>query len=196
MFSYVRDRYSRVETAWCLVFALFAPCAAAQPGFRGLPPVEWVQLRYFEPRTPELSKVHEYMQCEQWLETFAAIIEEKVRWKPPLALVAQECGTKNAFYARGDRIIVLCYELVQAQFQTVTTKLKDASGEIKLAAAMGSVAFVMFHELGHALLHMSSAAFLGREEDVADQFATYMIPGIETHVPRSYNGFRRARQLP
>jgi hypothetical protein len=157
------------------VLILFAPWAGAQPGFQALPPAEWIQLRYFEPKTPALAGIYQYMQRERMLETFAAIIEEKVKWKPPLALVAQECGMKNAFYARGERVIVLCYELVQARIQLITAKLKTASSDIVVAAAVGSVAFVMMHELGHALLHMSAASFLGREEDVADQFATYLI---------------------
>ena len=98
---------------------------------------------------------------------------------------------KNAFYARGERVIVLCYELVQARLQLITRKLKTASNDIVVAAAVGSVAFVMMHELGHALLHLSAASFLGREEDVADQFATYMILESE-HVPRRHDGLRRA----
>lgn len=166
---------ARIARACCLLLALLAPGASAQPGFGRVPPAEWVQVRYFEPKTAGLSRVQEYMQREQMLEIFAAILEEKVRWKPPLALVAQECGMKNAFYVRGERVIVLCYELVQARLQIVTSKLKSASPDIVLAAAIGSVAFVMFHELGHALLHLSSASFLGREEDVVDQFAGYMI---------------------
>jgi hypothetical protein len=167
--------FRRFASASCLLLALLAPGVAAQSGFGRMPPAEWLQVRYYEPKTSEFSKVQEYMQREQMLEIFAAIIEEKVKWKPPLALVAAECGTKNAFYAPGERMIVLCYELVQARLQAITTKLKNASPDIVLAAAIGSVAFVMLHELGHALLHMASASFLGREEDVADQFAAYMI---------------------
>ena len=166
---------ARFVRACCLVLALIAPGAAAQPGFGRVPPAEWIQVRYFEPKTAGLSRIQQYMQREQMLEAFAAIIEERVRWKPPLALIADECGTKNAAYARGDRVIIICYELVQARLQIVTAKLKTASADIQLAAAIGSIAFVMMHELGHALLHMHSASFLGREEDVADQFAAYMI---------------------
>src|ERR1700752_1277566 len=36
--------------ACCLVLILFAPWAGAQPGFQALPPAEWIQLRYFEPK--------------------------------------------------------------------------------------------------------------------------------------------------
>ena len=166
---------ARLARACCLAFALFAPFAAAQATFGRMPPAEWVQVKYFEPKTAALARIQEYMQREQMLEVFAAIIEEKVKWKPPLALVADECGTKNAAYARGDRVIILCYELVQARLQIVTAKLKTASADIQLAAAIGSIAFVMMHELGHALLHIHSASFLGREEDVVDQFAAYVI---------------------
>ena len=161
--------------ACCLALALIATGASAQPGFGRVPPAEWVQIRYFEPRTAGLSRIQQYMQREQMLEVFAASTEERVRWKPPLALIADECGTRNAAYARGDRVIIICYELVQARLQIVTAKLKTASADIQLAAAIGSIAFVMMHELGHALLHMHAASFLGREEDVADQFAAYMI---------------------
>ena len=73
----------RFAAACCLVLGLAAPWAVAQPGFQALPPAEWIQLRYFEPKTPALSSIYQYMQRERMLETFAAIIEEKVKWKPP-----------------------------------------------------------------------------------------------------------------
>jgi hypothetical protein len=166
---------ARLARVFCLILILLAPGALAQPGFGRPHPAEWLQVRYYEPRNSAYSRIQDYMQRQQMLETFASIVEEKVRWKPPLALVGADCGVNNAFYAPSERAIVLCYELVQDRLQSVTTRLKSATPDIQLAAAIGAIAFVMMHELAHALLHMSSASFLGREEDVADQFAAYTI---------------------
>jgi hypothetical protein len=159
-----------------LFAAAWAVAASAQPATATvIPRTEWIDLKYFDARTARYAPLQERLQRERLLEAFGALIEEKLKRAPPLRIATQECGQENAFYMAQVRAIVLCYELVESQVNVVSAKLKGAPQEVVTAATVGSLAFVMFHELGHALLKASSASAAGREEDLADQFATYMI---------------------
>lgn len=40
--------------------------------------------------------------------------------------------------------------------------------------AAGALSFVYFHELGHAIVDLLDIPYFGRQEDVADQIATYV----------------------
>jgi hypothetical protein len=159
-----------------VVAAVLTLDAGAQPTKRtAIPRTEWVELRYFDAKSAAYAPVQDQVKRQQLLEAFGALIEEKVKRAPPLRIATEECGQENAFYVAKTRAIVICYELIRSQMNVVAAKLKGAPQEVITSATVGSLAFVMFHELGHALLSTSSASFVGREEDLADQFATYII---------------------
>lgn len=68
------------------------------------------------------------------------------------------CGESNAFYSPSENQIKLCNELVE---------------EVTSKGLNGAVPFILYHELGHAVLHLWDYP-LSDNEDVADEFATVL----------------------
>jgi hypothetical protein len=97
----------------------------------------------------------------------------------PLNLVGRPCGEPNAFYVPDEKSILICYELVdlivqQAEKAKGPDRRKKLPEESRALLAFGAVTFVMFHEMGHALIDILDLPVTGREEDVADQIATFL----------------------
>ncbi len=84
-----------------------------------------------------------------------------------------ECQVANAFYAPQERRIRICYELID-NFSEFVGKQKY-SDEQETRALASLIIFVLFHELGHALIDVLDLSFTGREEDAADQLSTYLM---------------------
>jgi hypothetical protein len=91
-----------------------------------------------------------------------------------LPIVFKECdGRANASYDPKERKITICYEFIQYLangFSKVYEKDKDV-GE----ALVNAMTFFFFHELGHALFHIDGIPVGARQEDAADEFATFLM---------------------
>lgn len=121
------------------------------------------------------------LKLKEWhyLEEMAEAIQSSVRLPKPLKLVGQPCGTANALYVPDEQSIVICYELVdlivrQAEKAKELGSRKKLPEEQRALLALGAVTFVTFHEMGHALIDVLDLPITGREEDVADQIATFL----------------------
>lgn len=89
------------------------------------------------------------------------------------ALMAGACSPSGA--SRPD-------EGTQAQKPPEVSSIGAAEGPADEATtfAMGNLLFVMFHELGHALITEFELPVLGREEDAVDNFASLLLTPDET----------------
>jgi len=124
------------------------------------------------------------LKLKEWnyLEAIAEAVETSIRLSKPLSLVGQPCGEPNALYVREGsdrRSIVICYELVdlivqQAEKAKGPDRRKKLPEESRALLAFGAVTFVTLHEMGHALIDILDLPITGREEDVADQIATFL----------------------
>jgi hypothetical protein len=66
---------------------------------------------------------------------------------------------------------------------------KQRGEEFAINVAVGALTFVLFHELGHALVDIYRLPITGRAEDVADQIATYLaLNGVGKEAPLILNG--------
>jgi len=134
------------------------------------------QVHVFEPEprllTPLLEKLGEYIDT-----------------KGPLTVSVKPCGQINAYW---DNIaeITICQEyrdeLLRRQQETIEKTAGRVDPKNIAQASSGEMAFVLFHELAHALIDRHQIAFTGREEDAADQFAAYML--MEANNPTLYVG--------
>jgi hypothetical protein len=59
--------------------------------------------------------------------------------------------------------------------KTAVPEAKPTKEEKKLEFILGNVVFVLFHEVGHALVSEFQLPVLGREEDAVDRFATFLL---------------------
>jgi hypothetical protein len=85
-------------------------------------------------------------------------------------------GVSNAWYQREkDRpTLSICYEYLQEVWQTMP-KETTAAGITPEDAVVGQLFFALAHEFGHATFDIFDIPVFGREEDAADQFATYIM---------------------
>lgn len=151
---------------------LSALCAAlllilTAPGRAEIVPV------YAETSNPSYSQLKASFQQSRTLESVAFVLNANVRIPQRVRLVMEECKTPNAFYRPGERAMVLCYELIEQYAKGI---MKDFSGLPKEETAKvfaGALYFIVFHEMGHALVHLFNLPVVAREEDVADALATY-----------------------
>lgn len=134
---------------------------------------------YFPAESP--ASENGLLKLKEWnyLEAIAEAVETGFRLPKPLNLVGRPCGEPNAFYVADEKSIFICYELVdlilrQADKAKGPDRRKKLPEESRMLLAFGAVTFVMFHEMGHALIDILDLPITGREEDVADQIATFL----------------------
>ena len=81
-------------------------------------------------------------------------------------------GDSNAWYE--DDAITVCYEYIDDIFRNAPRETTPA-GVTRADAILGPTLEVFLHEAGHAVFDYLKVPVLGREEDAADQFATYLL---------------------
>lgn len=106
----------------------------------------------------------------RYLDQVASALNARFQVPGRITMGVAECGQKNAFYDPQRRVIVLCYEIADDIVQEF--RYDNLTPEQRDKAVMGAISFVLFHEIGHALVDVLDLPITGREEDVADQVAT------------------------
>jgi len=88
-------------------------------------------------------------------------------------LVAGSCNTPNAFYNPQSRSVILCLEL----FDLMRTGVQRSSTDqaVQGLALVSQVIFILYHEVGHALIDVLNLPVIGQEEDGADQLAALLL---------------------
>ncbi len=93
-----------------------------------------------------------------------------------LTVKTMECGKVDAWYRREDFVptVTICYELLKHVLDSLP---KDAALEGVAAddAKVGQVLWFTLHEAGHAAFDIFDVPIFGKEEDAADNFATYVM---------------------
>lgn len=134
-----------------------------------------ITIEYVPPKNPEHQKIYDMIKDRRVLETLQQMFS-MFRLPVEVDVKTVGCdGVSNAWYERkGKRpTISLCYEYLQ--------ELRQGMPEEKMPAAMmsdaicGQLLFAVAHEFGHALIDIFDVPVFGRQEDAADQLATYFI---------------------
>jgi len=95
-----------------------------------------------------------------------------------IEIIGKECNTPNAFYSHQAKQIVMCYEFLDTVFADFEKYYFDNGIVIpdeKNFAAADTITWVFYHEVGHALYSIYGLPYTGLRENVADQFASYII---------------------
>lgn len=125
-------------------------------------------------RTQKFIKMQYMFKQNKTLEQLADMLSAHFPARvPPIGLTFQECGKSTAFFNFQSRTLVLCYELLADIAERAFQEFANTP-EVANERWAGAFSFVFFHELGHALIHSLNLPITGREEDVADQIATYI----------------------
>ena len=166
-----------------VAFAFFATPVAAQT-WESIPANPRVEIEYRAPTSAQFQSVYESLKDRK-------ILEELQRFLAPLnlphslQLVTRECGEVNAFYNPSDRSLNLCYELVADIIGNAPNTVSNDGFITREAAIIGDVVGVVLHEGGHMLFDMLDVPVFGREEDAADETASFLALQFNKDVART-----------
>ncbi|WP_406854247.1 DUF4344 domain-containing metallopeptidase [Alsobacter sp. KACC 23698] len=151
-----------------------APTADAKPA----PRKAGIEIRYDPPKNPEHQGIYDTLRKAKALERIRDRLAG-ISLPRTLLLKTEGCdGDINAAYDPGESAIGICYEYL-AYIQELAGKIPpDIAAKESLTPAnyvVGPFLEVTLHELAHAIFDLRKVPVLGREEDAADQVATYVL---------------------
>ncbi len=160
--------------------AVISGAAQAQDG-KGAdpapPPAEGrIHIDYEEPKNPALKEIYDLAKARHGLEMFRDLLSP-FRLPEDLYVKTVECnGIPNAYFSRENDIptIRFCYEYLKKIHDTLPADTTPEGVERQDALA-GQLMFALMHEFGHAAFDIYNIPVFGRQEDAADQFATYVL---------------------
>jgi Putative metallopeptidase len=135
-----------------------------------------VSITLVPPNNPEFRRPYDLLIDHQALEKMQDILSP-LHLPEALTIEVTECGVVNSFYRReiGFRpTVTICYEYLKHILESLPTETTP-EGVTAEDAAVGQFFFVTLHEVGHAIFDILAVAIFGREEDAADNFATYIM---------------------
>jgi hypothetical protein len=147
------------------------PARAADENHKGS-----IQISYEAPKDPALQRAYETAKKGNVLEMLRLVFMS-FRLPEDLYIKAVSCdGIPNAYFFREDErpTIRICYEYLRSLREKLP-KEPTPEGITPREALMGQLLFTAAHEFGHAAFDIYNVPVLGRQEDAADQFATYFL---------------------
>lgn len=173
------ERYRKLTSSWD---RLMRPYLASTEGLttQKLPkPVaplpsdgSRVSIVWETPKTARLKPISKFLYNADVFDDVAAAIDSEVKFEVALPIRFSECGVVNAHYQPEEQRVTVCYELVAAFREHLA---KHHRGEALDAALIGATFYTLFHQIGHAVVDLFDLPITGREEDAADQLATWML---------------------
>ena len=156
-----------------LTFALVgSTCSANNASAAADPQPNRIRIEYVAPTSPEHQKIYEMVKERRTLEKLQEIFGA-FKLPADLLLRTDGCdGKSNAWYQRGR--VTVCYEYLEDVHKMMPAETTP-EGISPSDAVVGQLFYVLAHEMGHAMFDMLDIPVLGRQEDAADQFATYIM---------------------
>jgi len=134
-----------------------------------------VSIEYVLPANPELRELYNRLKNRRAQEKIQEILSP-FRFSEQLIIKTAECGAVNPFYQRLDfkPTVTICYEFLKQILASLPNETTP-TGVTPDDATVGQFLWVTLHEVGHATFDMFGVPIFGREEDAADNFATYIM---------------------
>ncbi len=146
-----------------------------------------IKVEYVTPKNPRLVPLRQRLMERKVLEELAEFVSP-LKFKRELTFTTVQCDTVNAFYSPGEQKLKMCYEFVEDLHKSLipfldgTFKLPNGeiikpniTGVTRGEAVVGTFVGVIMHELGHAVNDIQDIPILGKEEDAADQFSSFLM---------------------
>ncbi len=184
---------SRARAAKCLLpallaltfaaFAILVSPAAAQT-WESIPANPKVDIAYVPPTSQELEGVYQALKDREILEEYQHFLAP-LHLPHPLRLLTKECNMVNAFYNPSDRSLTICYEYVAYFMENAPQTVSEDGFITREAAIIGAVVSTLLHESGHMMFDMLDVPVFGREEDAADETASFIALQFNKDVART-----------
>ena len=152
-----------------LAFWIIVMAAAASPAIADEAPNR-VRIEYTPPKSPKYQDLINRLKANRALEKMQEMFGS-FKLSNDILLRTTECGMANAWYQRPT--VTICYEYMEDIEKGIRKDTHD--GITPNDAALGQFIYVVAHEMGHALFDSLNVPLLGRPEDAADEFSTYMM---------------------
>ena len=171
-----------------LGLALVTAAVAATPvmaqTWESIPANPRVEIEYVAPTSAQFESVYASLKQRKILEELQRFLAP-LRLPHPLQLLTKQCGQVNAFYSPSSRSLTICYELVAEIMDSAPQTVSEDGFITRQAAIVGNLIGVLLHEGGHMLFDMLDVPVFGREEDAADQTASFIALQFNKDVART-----------
>jgi hypothetical protein len=161
---------------------LMAPAGAQT--WESIPANPRVEIEYRPPTSAQFQSVYESLKERKILEELQHFLAP-LNLPHPLRLVTLECGYVNAFYSPPNRSVNICYELVAYIIDGAPKTVSEDGFVTREAAIVGNLVGIVLHEGGHMLFDMLDVPVFGREEDAADETASFIALQFNTDIART-----------
>jgi putative metallopeptidase DUF4344 len=180
-----RGRRYRVAATWAALTAApyLIATAMAEP-WESVPVNPKVEVAYIAPNTQRLDATYQALKGRRILEELQHFLAP-LRLPYPLLLKTDQCDQVNAFYQSSTRSLTLCYELVEDIIRSAPQTISEDGFITRQAAIVGTVVGVVLHEGGHMMFDMLDVPVFGREEDAADETASFIALQFNKDVART-----------
>lgn len=131
------------------------------------------KVSYGEAKKKELAELRRDLLENRVLEETADDLNRTLALPEDVTLSFAECGEISASYDPEKRQVTVCYELVDDLYDAFRGEAKNED-ELD-EKVVGATVFVLYHEVGHALVKVYRLPVTGREEDAVDQLSTYLL---------------------
>jgi len=128
---------------------------------------------YVAPKNTKYKQMESIIKEEKFVEGLAWALNQGLKLPWDIKITHMECGTANAFYLPKNHEVIMCYELLE-YFEEFWQKHGASDYDVKNGTAE-SYFFILFHELGHALIHAYDLPTTGKEENAVDQFSALLL---------------------
>lgn len=126
---------------------------------------------YEEATTPEAIAGRDLLKNNQVLEDMADDVNQTLALPHDVPLLGVQCDEANAYWDPTAQTVTICYEDA-ANSERIFTEAGDPDSA---ASAINAEWATFFHEVGHMAVTLYDLPITGREEDVADQLAAYIL---------------------
>ena len=135
---------------------------------------------YEDATTPEAIAGRDVLQADQVLEEMADDINQTLNLPYDIPLLGVQCDQADAFWDPNAKTISICYEDTSNSERIFT----EAGDPDPVAGAINAEWATFYHEVGHMAITVYDLPVTGREEDVADQLAAYILltPGDDGQI--------------
>jgi Putative metallopeptidase len=175
---------SALSAAVLLSFMLAGGSPAAAQAWLSIPANPKVDIAYVPPASQRLESVYQALKGRQVLEELQHFLAP-LRLPHRLLLQTRECSQVNAFYSPFDRSLTICYELVGELIRDAPPTISEDGFITHEAAIVGTLVGVVLHEGGHMMFDMLDVPVFGREEDAADETASFLALQFNKDVQRT-----------
>jgi Putative metallopeptidase len=131
-----------------------------------------IDIAYVEPKSAVNEPVYKLVKQHQVLEKIRDLLSP-LRLPHRLLVQTRDCdGISNAW--SNEDSVTVCYEYLNDIWKNAPAQTTP-TGIAPIDTVIGPLLDVFLHEAAHAIFASLQIPLLGREEDAADQFSTYMM---------------------